>query len=758
MEHSKNRTIDRLQTTFSRSTFAGERDNWWYNGTANTRRRGLKYEKSNINRYLVYTILYRGVSTSSRSEVTLVGNSISRELTVCEVPQLEFCKSPKAILAGLQLFKLYEKRINAASKKIKNNFTLFKIVEAFLIYERLHNLIVLNKDQKGKLKIPLYQNLSNSCVLLIAYSSLRKKSGEIDGIPVENVTLGGILSLSIELKTKQYQPNPVKSLYIPKSCGKFKPLGIASTKDKIVQQVLIIVLQPRFEQVFLDVSHGFRPNKSCHTALKDIYLRWCGVKWFVECDFVQCFDRRGHAILLDTFNKYVDDYWTSNLIHKILKVEYIHFGGLVDSDLSAKIGVPQGSIISSLFCNILLHDFDKGMTEYCKRVFNFVSVSRKTKTFEEYCVVCYNFINPNWKKMDACFKKVSKDKIYGEERRKSLFTIRKKVTASFGIKPYREDRAQKKILYIRYADDFICGLVSNKITAFEAISYIAFYAAKVGMLLKEEKTNVKHHEDGVYFLGYRIYGDYGHPVQLKSDYSQRVSDAVLKLTIPLNKLFDKFCERGFFMKVKNRKSSKMVARRLDKWLFLDSPYEVILRFNSVIRGVAYYYSGSTYRSVLDRFYSTMKRSAALTLAHMHKKRKAIWAFDKYGHELKVISKTGKVVSLLMPKTGKHAFRDGDLKYALAIPTGVPIPTTLTAVCSVKDLCCAIPNCTLKASQWYHVRYRKRIKGSPLQRKILAYCAKQIPICLNHYQLIHSGKYDGPSIKKLSGYTPSDFNC
>jgi hypothetical protein len=102
-----------------------------------------------------------------------------------------------------------------------------------------------------------------------------------------------------------------------------------------------------------------------------------------------------------------------------------------------------------------------------------------------------------------------------------------------------------------------------------------------------------------------------------------VSDAVLKLTIPLNKLFDKFCERGFFMKVKNRKSSKMVARRLDKWLFLDSPYEVILRFNSVIRGVAYYYSGSTYRSVLDRFYSTMKRSAALTLAHMHKKRKAI---------------------------------------------------------------------------------------------------------------------------------------
>lgn len=83
---------------------------------------------------------------------------------------------------------------------------------------------------------------------------------------------------------------------------------------------------------------------------------------------------------------------------------------------------------------------------------------------------------------------------------------------------------------------------------------------------------------------------------------------------------------------------------------------------------------------------------------MHKKRNAKWAFDKYGHELKVTSKTGKVVSLLMPKVGNHSFRDGDLQYALAIPTGVPIPTTLAAICSANELKCAIPNCTLQATQ------------------------------------------------------------
>lgn len=718
----------------------------------NIGRRGLKHKKSNANRYLVYAILNRGFSTSSRSEVTLVGNSISRELKVCEVPQLEFCKSPKVILAGLQLFKLYEKRINAASKKIQSHFTLFKIVEAFWIYERLHNLIVLNKDQKEKLKIPLYQNLSNSCILLIAYSSLRKKSGGVDGVPIENVTLGDILSLSVELKTKHYQPNPVKRLYISKGYGKLKPLGIASTKDKIVQQVLLMVLQPRFERIFLNVSHGFRPNKSCHTALKDIYLQWRGVIWFIECDFVHRFDKIGHNILLDLFNKYVDDYWVSNLIHKILKVGYIHFGGLIDSDLSAKIGTPQGSIISPLLCNILLNEFDKGMTGYCKRKSNFVS------SFEKYRVGCYNLSNPNGKTITDFFKNVSKGKISEKERRKVLSDIRKKVIASLGIKDYKEYRTQKKIHYIRYADDFICGLISNKMMAYEALSYIAFCAANVGMMFNEEKTNVKHHDDGVHFLGYRIYGDYGNVVKLKSEKSQRVGDLALKLAVPLNKLFNKFCERGFFMKAKNRNSSKIVGRRLDKWLFLDSPYEVIIRFNSVIRGVAYYYSGSTYRSVLDRFYSVMKRSAALTLAHMHKKRNVIWAYNKYGHELKITSKTGKVVSLLMPKIGKHAFRSGDLQYALAIPTGVPIPTTFTAVCSAKELNCAIPNCTLNASQWYNLRHRKRIKGSLLLRKISAHCAKQIPICLNHHQLIHSGKYDGPSIKKLPGYMPSDFNC
>jgi hypothetical protein len=276
-----------------------------------------------------------------------------------------------------------------------------------------------------------------------------------------------------------------------------------------------------------------------------------------------------------------------------------------------------------------------------------------------------------------------------------------------------------------------------------------------------DKSGVRHHKKGVMFLGYKIYGDYGHNVKWKKDKdlkTQRVGDVVLKMAIPLEKLYQRFTDRGFFQRVKNRKTEKYVGRRLDKWLFLNSEYDIILRFNSVIRGIQYYYSGSTYRSVLDRFWSDLKRSAALTIAHKNNKRNASWAFSKFGKELYVKNpKNGKVTSFLMPTVGEHKFRNGELNYMLCTPTGIPIPKTLNPVCSASDLECAIPNCVNRASQWHHIRHRKNIRSSENKRAITAFYAKQIPLCLKHHTLVHSGKYDGPSLRKLKGYTPSDFD-
>ena len=94
--------------------------------------------------------------------------------------------------------------------------------------------------------------------------------------------------------------------------------------------------------------------------------------------------------------------------------------------------------------------------------------------------------------------------------------------------------------------------------------------------------------------------------------------------------------------------------------------------------------------------------------------------------------------------GTIKFASGNLNYMLVIPRGVSLPVTLAAVCSASELDCAVPNCTLKASEWHHIKHRKRIKGNQKQRALYVYIAKLIPLCKNHHNLVHSGKYDVPS--------------
>jgi hypothetical protein len=417
---------------------------------------------------------------------------------------------------------------------------------------------------------------------------------------------------------------------------------------------------------------------------------------------------------MSVFTQHIDDYWTSKLMNQFLKKGYVHFGNLCDSRLELKIGTPQGSIISALVCNILLHELDCFIEKYINKYSNYAL--------------------RNIQKLDAAAKRV---------------------------KYYKEDKNERKIQYIRYADNFVLSLISDKKFANETLCAISNFSGVLGMTLNRDKSGVKHHEKGTLFLGFKIYGNYGLNVKQrtnKDSFTQSVGDFVLRFGVPLERLFERFVDRGFFAKIKNKKSEKFVGKRVDKWLFLNSEYDIIQRFNSVVRGIQFYYSCSTYKSVLNRFWHNLKRSAALTVAHKNKKRSARWAFNKFGKDLTVTNnKNGKKVSFLIPSSGgKIKFADGNVDYMLVVPKGAPLPITLTAVCSASELDCAIPNCTLKASGWHHIKHRKRIKGNQRQKSLYAYTAKQIPLCKNHHLLVHSGKYDGPSLRKLPGYTPSDF--
>jgi len=230
------------------------------------------------------------------------------EPKVCEVLQMD-SNYARSVKAGLKLFNLLKKKINKASKKVQKTFTLNNLSMAYFDLFSIIEIASSYTKKVGSLELPVYQNLCNPCILLIAYSGLKnKKATGVDDIPIENVTLASILSLSLELRYKKYSPKPTKRIFIPKSNGKMRPLGISSSKDKIVQKALLLMLEPVFENVFLNSSHGFRKNRSCHTALKEIYYKWRGIKWFIECDFTQCFDNISHSTVLSIFNEYVNDY------------------------------------------------------------------------------------------------------------------------------------------------------------------------------------------------------------------------------------------------------------------------------------------------------------------------------------------------------------------------------------------------------------------------------------------------------------------
>lgn len=686
-----------------------------------------------------------------------VTNQPTPNLSVCEVPQVAYKEAKKFL-------KNYTGRISKSSKKVKDTFTLDNMAKA---YYKLDKILLECKDLPyGKCTtVPIYLLLCDPCYLLIAYSSLKsRRAGGVDDVPVGNVMLSNIISISKRLASHEYTPKPTKRVFIRKSNGKMRPLGISSTQDKIVQQAIFLILNPLFDQIFLDSSHGFRPKRGCHSAIKNIYYRWKRPKWFIEADIAQCFDKISHPTLLHAINKRVNDYWLSILIHRFLKAGFIHFENLSDSQLVNKQGTPQGSILSPLMCNILLHEFDVEVSKIILATNNI----RNVIVSEAYKRETSQYVGTEWERVFNSIVKLT-PKADKSEIRKHLRKIRVLNVRNKAITYLDEDPNYRKLEYVRYADDFLLGFIGPKSEAVFILSRLVNLLWSVCKLeVNSEKVSLTHHRKWVLFLGYKIKGHYDLNIKWDKKRGQRVGGTTLKLGAPLDRLLNRCVERGFFQKARKGKADKVVARRQNKWLFM-SDTDIVKRFNSVVRGISNYYCLSTQQSVLYELFHMLRRSCALTLAHKHKKKTAKWAFDRYGNNLEIMEPVNnnkviteqRTVEFYLPKVTKESYKrkssyEPNMCDLTLKVQGSTIPSTLHAVCSASELDCAIPNCPNKADDWHHIKHRKRYKGTDIQRKLLSYVAKQIPICKAHHNLIHSGKYDGPSLRKLQGFIPEDF--
>ena len=337
----------------------------------------------------------------------------------------------------------------------------------------------------------LYRYLLRPDIYYQAYQRLYKNKGAATK-GVNQDTADGFSEAKIEriiqsLANETYQPTPVRRLYIAKknNSKKKRPLGVPTFTDKLVQEALRMILEAIYEPLFLDCSHGFRPKRSCHTALKKLKYQFGGVRWFVEGDIKGCFDNINHDVLVGFISNKIKDARVVKLVYKFLKAGYLE-DWVYHKTYS---GTPQGGILSPLLANIYLHELD----QFIMKLKDEFDTPEKGKRTPEYRTL-HNKIK------NLCYHI---DRKQGEEKERMIAeckALRKQL-----LKTPCTAQTDKKLKYIRYADDFIIGVKGSKEDCQWIKSKLAgFIGQTLKMELSEEKTLITHSSQCARFLGYDI--------------------------------------------------------------------------------------------------------------------------------------------------------------------------------------------------------------------------------------------------------------
>lgn len=224
-----------------------------------------------------------------------------------------------------------------------------------------------NRNNPKWINRDLYRLLSNPSLHILTYERLKSKPGNLTP-GTDHQTLDGYSQADIQknielLKTEHYQPSPARRVYIPKANGKERPLGVVSPRDKIIQECVRLILEAIYEPTFHDNSHGFRPGRSCHTALESLRRTWVGTKWCIELDISDCFGTIDHHRLVDILRERIQDDRFPNLIRKFLRAGYLE-QWVYHRTYS---GTPPGSVLSPILTNIYLSKLDAKLDELSQK-------------------------------------------------------------------------------------------------------------------------------------------------------------------------------------------------------------------------------------------------------------------------------------------------------------------------------------------------------------------------------------------------------
>lgn len=585
--------------------------------------------------------------------------------------------------------------------------------------------------ERGQRNLPVknvYRLLYQSDLYLRAYGKLcRNKGAMTEGVTTETVdgmSLEKIDKIIEDLRYERYRWTPVKRIYILKKSGKRRPLGLPTWSNKLLQEVIRLILEAYYEPKFSECSHGFRPKRGCHTALRAVMQKGRGTKWFIEGDLSACYDSIDHTMLLKILSESFQDNRFIQLINRLLKAGYMENWKYNKSHS----GVPQGSIIGPILSNILLDRLDKHV-EHILIPANNRGKGRRT--------------NPKYLRLTMQVSMMRKQGNWDQAKQ-----LRQLVQGM----PSKDscDLNYRRLWYVRYADDFLVGFAGPKNEAEQIKNEIAgFLNEELKLMLNEDKTFITHACDSkANFLGYEIH--VLHADDKHDHRTQRCINGSIGLRVPHH--------------IKQKKCSEYM--RCGKPIHLpqrtiDTAYSIVAQYQTEYRGIVQYYKMAYNLHTLSYLKYVMEVSLVKTLASKYKTtcRKI---YRKFGATIE--NDEGEKRKVIQIRVDR-------------LPSKIPLITHFGAVSlkwnkwvSISDNLIPIWNkrseieqrllaqtCELCKSQEqievHHVRKLADLLGKrntelpEWKKRMIERQRKTLVVCHECHKKIQYGKYDGDSLKR-----------
>jgi len=463
--------------------------------------------------------------------------------------------------------------------------------------------------ERGEKGLPLERVcrlMYNPSLYLTAYGKIyRNKGAMTEGVTeetVEGMSLDKIETIIKTLRDDLFRWKPARRVSIPKKHGKLRPLGLPDWSSKLVQEAMRLLLNAYYEPQFSDHSHGFRPERGCHTALREIKT-WDGTAWFIEGDISKCFDKLDHQVMLTRLRENIRDEKFIRLISELLEVGYLE-----DWKYHATLsGTPQGGVLSPLLANIYLDKLDKYVEQ---QLIPDYTRGEKRKPNAPYTRV-----------MQKAYRARKKGKT---EEAKQLRQLQQQLSS---VDP--NDPDFRRLRYVRYADDFLLGFNGPKEEAEEIKQKLeAFLCDSLKLELSQAKTLITHARTGTArFLSYEIHTIHNNAKQTKG---KRSVNGQIGFRVPKGVIREKcqdYTEEG-----------KPIHR---PEMLKDSAFTIVSTYQAEYRGlVEYYRMAYNLNYALTRLKWDMERSLTKTLARkeqipvpqVYRRYKATFIVDEKSYE------------------------------------------------------------------------------------------------------------------------------